>query len=1590
VHPNSANYSSLDGVLFNKDQSILHSFPTGRPRVTYELPATVNTIADQAFEGNQWLVALTLSDSVKTIGYRAFANAQSLVQITIGKGIEEIGDEAFKDALVLGSAVFNGNAPETIGSNMFDGTADPFEIEYFSGYTGFDPKPPAWSTYDLSSLLTSGDFVFTTSNGTATIKGYVGTGGVVTIPSKFGQLAVRKIGKEAFLGKQGITSVRIPDSVSSIDEGAFKGVSTLASVTFGSGLTEIGTEAFYGCNEMTDVSISAAVTSIGEAAFAACEKLISIRVNVNNSNYRSTPYLNGAGEVLFDRTQEKLVQYPAGILQSTYEIPTSVKTIGKRAFEGAMHLSVIEFPNTLTKIEEKAFYNTVALVTVRFGRGITYIGDQAFAGIITPLNAAIFYGAAPDPLSNQPNTSSNYFGLNVFQGALPTFKVSYLAGATGFPASGANWASYNQVTVSEISDFEFDVLSNNTIEITGYTGLAPTITKDRSTLPTPNIVVPDRAARLALTDTNTSINNRLPSGTLALQQDEDLIYELDYIAILGPVWTVYDNSGARFSLPAATALGTVVLEQDGVSKVYYQKVSNPGVVASNWIVVDFRIPNTLSGLKVTAIAAGAFENNTVINSVVLPSTLTKIGDKAFSGCTNLGGLVSGATAGGLFLPASVTNFGAGAFSSCNQLQQIIAHPSNPAYASQSGVLFDKLSTKLVQFPAGLARTSYVFPQSVTEIAPSAFAGSMFLAEINLPNSITTVGAEAFAGSQALAKVVFGTGVASLGNSTFSSISSLSEAVFFGKAPVVGSNVFASASGDFKVYYLRDAGAFPTANNFPSGDSGTWNGYPAQALNEFNDFEFTKVTGGVRIDGYNGDPATIRFESDLIPSPGPNQVVEDATARESLPAGLPIGWNVLELSTNLLWFVESQTGASAGQPARNNWAVRVSEGSRLLLDTTIPVGQTYKEQSQSEAMFYQKVAMPGTNESDWIRISNHTLRIPETIAGLDVVSIKEEAFKGLTSLESVIFPNSLKSIGKKAFDSCSTLGLPDGFAGNNRGIFIPAGVSSIGAGAFASCGWLSEIRVSAANKAYSQTDGVLFNKSQTQLLQYPGGRFNETYTLPSRITTIADYAFAGTAYLENVEIPTSCTDIGEGTFQGSLSLATIVVGSGVKRIGDLAFANISSLESITFKGNAPSLSGSNVFQNLPSSSKIQFNARSTGFNVAPWTSLNLVPVWMSEGSPTSAGFRAVGYVEPASFNNNIGGQIQLAVSRSRIVSGVLMLGSSVSQNGLFPTATNSSPAGAMASYRFKGEMGEDGSLSVTIPRRGQSDLELNLKFDLLQAPVFFKLNADSVLTDGTLLEDGTPNEAPVVAAMIPWSRTLPAGPFAGTYNMAFDADSGGQPIAPGLGFAGLTVDARTGAARVVGVLGDGTRITGASWVLGDGTIPLWFPLYNNRGMLIGDLDLGEVGNTFVAELLWTKPAGVPRSPDPDGFTDVLLTAAAGSGRYVSPAVNVFNNLILKFRGESASGVDFDQAFTVTNGRIVPKASNPYLIQAAWNLRGGLVQGTFSQPEPNSTDRPINRVGRFQAIILSTGEIYGNFVLPNSATRPTEFYGGSVQK
>jgi hypothetical protein len=163
-------------------------------------------------------------------------------------------------------------------------------------------------------------------------------------------------------------------------------------------------------------------------------------------------------------------------------------------------------------------------------------------------------------------------------------------------------------------------------------------------------------------------------------------------------------------------------------------------------------------------------------------------------------------------------------------------------------------------------------------------------------------------------------------------------------------------------------------------------------------------------------------------------------------------------------------------------------------------------------------------------------IPDTSNGLAVVSVGVGAFLGCTSLTSITIGNSVASIGGIAFDKCSSL----------TSVTIPASVTNIGDLAFGYCTSLSAIKVDTANPFYSSVDGVLFDKSQTTLVECPGGKAG-SYTVPNGIISIGDNAFSGCASLTSITIPSS-----------------------VLTIGSAAFWICTNLTTIYFQGNAPSV------------------------------------------------------------------------------------------------------------------------------------------------------------------------------------------------------------------------------------------------------------------------------------------------------------------------------------------------------------------------------------------------------------------------------------
>jgi hypothetical protein len=207
-------------------------------------------------------------------------------------------------------------------------------------------------------------------------------------------------------------------------------------------------------------------------------------------------------------------------------------------------------------------------------------------------------------------------------------------------------------------------------------------------------------------------------------------------------------------------------------------------------------------------------------------------------------------------------------------------------------------------------------------------------------------------------------------------------------------------------------------------------------------------------------------------------------------------------------------------------------------------------------------------------------------GTNVTSIGGYVFFYCSSLTRVTIPNNVTNIGTYAFFSCGSL----------TNVTIGNSVTSIGYGAFQYCTSLTAIMVDALNPVYSGVDGVLFNKNQTTLIEYPVGKAG-TYTVPNSVTSIGDSAFYYCPSLTSITIGDSVTGIGTSAFYSCTSLTNVTMGNSVTSIGDTAFSCCSSLPRVAIPNSVTSI-GDYAFVNCTSLTGVYFrgNAPSIGLYV----------------------------------------------------------------------------------------------------------------------------------------------------------------------------------------------------------------------------------------------------------------------------------------------------------------------------------------------------------------------------------------------------------
>ena len=315
VDGDNTEYSSIDGVLFNKDKTTLISYPVGKTQSDYTIPNSVANIGDFAFTFSN-LKRITIPESVTSIGDYGFASCYNLMSISIPSSVTSIGNFAFYGCKRINNITIP-NSVISIGKNAFNECLELTNIIIPSSVTtiGFGAFVNCFSLRDIS--VENGNTEYSSVDGVLFNKDKTI---LIDYPSGKGQ-----------------TAYIIPNSVTSIGEYAFYYCQSLRSIMIPEGVESIGDSAFSSCSNLTSINIPSSVTSIGNFAFSHCSNLTSI------------------------------------------DIPSSVTSIGSWAFAYCRGLTNIVIPNSVTSIGDLAFYNCENLNSIIIPKGVESIGDSAFS-----------------------------------------------------------------------------------------------------------------------------------------------------------------------------------------------------------------------------------------------------------------------------------------------------------------------------------------------------------------------------------------------------------------------------------------------------------------------------------------------------------------------------------------------------------------------------------------------------------------------------------------------------------------------------------------------------------------------------------------------------------------------------------------------------------------------------------------------------------------------------------------------------------------------------------------------------------------------------------------------------------------------------------------------------------------------------------------------------------------------------------------------------------------------------------------------------------------------------------------------------------
>lgn len=1161
------------------------------------LPETVTSIGNYAFCCDS-LTKINIPASVTSIGNGTFSYCRALESIVLPEGITSIGSKAFYgcDNLKVSIPESLTSAGSELGGTLFCAVgSSAAKTLGKSGNKFTDPAYPALKLYYNSDASVLALYDCSSS-----------AEGAIIVPD-----AVTKLDRYVFYYDTHITSVTLPDNITSIDSRwfyecsfsidykldsptaialtkagmpkyAYDGLTIetkqntdgtltitvtdakndLTEVIIPQGVTAIGANAFKEHTALRSVSIPAGVTQIGSSAFDKCNALQTINLpegilSIGSNAFRQT----AIASINIPASVTSIGSYAFYGCKSLTELvlPADLAELHNGVFSGCTSLTSVILPQALVSINESAFNNCSALNTLTIPDGVSSIGESAFSGCasltslslsdaLTSISKSAFSGCSSLTSVSLPNALSS-IGEKAFSGCSSLSSISI------------------PDTLSSIGSSAFSNCSSLT----------------RVSLPDSMTYVGSYAFSRCPAKVYCSVNS---DTALALGQNNNF-FTVEGSEVL-TLCTIKDETGNRFTYVhdcSDNAVTAVI--PDGVSQI-----------GRNYSSYAFRNCASLTSVtipeSVTIIDYEAFSGCSSLLSLTLPEALTFIGDYAFKGCSSLtsitipDGITSlpynvfngCSTMTSVFLPDSITSVGSNAFSSCTAKRFCSLDSETSLALSNAGYAFSTQEYPLLSFRiAQNDDGTRIF--TLTDCDENA-------TEITIPDFVTAIGQNAFYECSSLTSITLPDGITSIDSYVFRNIKA-------------------------KIYCAMNSDtAFTLGKN---STSYTVKEAEMLTLRTYEDETGRRVTHVLDCDS-NAASMVI-----------PNGIVRIAkSAFESCK------------SLDSVMIPDSVTHIDD----------RAFYGCSALASVTIPDSvTTIGDQAFYGCSSLASVTLPKALAS----IGTSAFSYCEALTDIDlpdsITMLPSELFFGCTSLETVTIPESVTSLGSSLFANCSSLigiVLPDGITALPYSLFancsalksisLPDGITSIGNNLFSNCTAkllctpdsdtalvLSEnyksFTVKGSEMLALRTTEDEFGKRITYVHDCDMDAVNAI--IPDGVDHIGlrgyETGFVNCASLVSVEIPSSVTSIESASFYGCTSLVSITLPEDLDYISSSAFSGCSALTSITFPKTLDFI-GNYAFSGCTALTSVTLPACSTSLGSSVFSGCtSLVSAVLSDGITT---------------------------------------------------------------------------------------------------------------------------------------------------------------------------------------------------------------------------------------------------------------------------------------------------------------------------------------------------------------------------------------